>query len=175
MKVTGPGVITENFVSPTVTLHFEEYGLPSGSSWGLTVDSVPYFSSTAWVNITGAPYGGYSGSAYTFSFGLTGTQWVATNTYFNFNAPSQTYQATVFAKQVYVTFTTAGSGSGSVSPSGSTWYWVGTELPIIAENVSGSSFSAWSQTAGTATLGSTSSTATTATIKAPGTITATFV
>jgi hypothetical protein len=172
MKVIGPGVVTENFVSPHVTLHFIEYGLTSGSSWGITVGSVPYFSSTQWLNITGAAYGGYSGSAYTNYYGVAGTQWAPTNSYYSFTAPSQTYLATVFVKEVYVTFTTV--GSGYVSPSGSTWYVVGAVLPILAENVTGSSFSAWSQTSGTATLGSTTSSGTTATIKAPGTITATF-
>jgi Divergent InlB B-repeat domain len=174
MKVTGPGVLTENSLSPHVTLHFEEFGLPSGSSWGISLNNVPYFSGTPWINITGSSYGGYSFSPYTNYYGVAGTEWGSQVTYFSLTAPYQTYQAVVFAKEVYVTFTTAGSGTGYVSPSGSTWYWVGVEIPILAENVSGSSFSAWSQTAGTATLGSTSSTATTAIIKAPGTITATF-
>ncbi len=172
MKVTGPGVVTENFISPHVTLHFLEYGLPSGSSWGIAVNGVPYFSSTPWLNISGSNYGGYSGSAYTNNYGVAGTQWEATSTSFSFTAPYQTYLATVFAKVVYVTFTTV--GSGSTSPSGSTWYFVGTVLPILGENVTGSSFKAWSQTTGTATIGSTTSSGTTATIKGPGTITATF-
>ncbi|MGD0588451.1 MAG: hypothetical protein ABSA63_06640 [Thermoplasmata archaeon] len=171
MKVTGPGVVTENFVSPTVTLHFIEYGLPSGSAWGINVNSVPYFSPTQWLNISGAGYGGYSISPYTNWYGVAGTQWAPTTTSFDFTAPYQTYQAVHFAKEVYVTFTT--SGSGYVSP-GSNWYWVGSELPILAENVSGSTFHDWTQTAGTATLGSTTSSGTTAIIKAPGTITANF-
>jgi hypothetical protein len=174
MKPTGPATVTENFVAPHVTLHFLEYGLPSGSSWGLTVNGVPYFSPHPWLNITGSSYGGYSGSPYTNAYGVAGTQWAPSTTSYSMTAPYQTYQAIVFAKEVYVTFTTGGTGSGYVSPSGSTWYWVGTILPILAENVTGSTFSAWTQTTGTATLGSTSSTATVATIKAPGTITATF-
>jgi hypothetical protein len=173
MKVTGPAVLTENFASPQATLHFIEYGLPTGSAWGITVGGVPYFSHSAWLNITGWSYGYLSGSAYTNYYGVAGTQWEPTNS-FAFTAPYQLYQSIVFAKVVYVTFTTAGTGTGYVSPSGSTWYWVGTVLPILAENVTGSSFSSWSQTSGTATLGSTTSTATTATIRGPGTITANF-
>jgi hypothetical protein len=174
MKVTGPGVVTENFVSPTTTLHFVEYGLPSGSAWGISVNSVAYFSGSEWINITGESYGTYSGSAYTTFYGVTGTQWFATTGSFYDTAPFQTYQAIVFVKEVQVTFTTAGSGTGYVSPTGTAWYVVGTELPILAENVSGSSFSSWTQTTGTATLGSTSSLGTTATVKATGTITANF-
>jgi Divergent InlB B-repeat domain len=174
MKVIGPATVTENFVSPHVTLHFVEYGLPTGSSWGLEVNSVPYFSSTMWLNVTGSVYGGYSGSAYTNWYGVTGTQWIPTASYYSFTAPSQTYQSIVFVKEVYVTFTLTPASSGYTSPSGSSWYVVGTEIPILAENVTGDTFTSWSQTTGTATLGSTSASGTTAIIKATGTITATF-
>jgi hypothetical protein len=174
MTVSGPGVLTENFVAPTVTLHFVEYGLPSGSSWGIDLNNLPYFSGTPWINITGEVYGGYSVSPYTNYYGVAGTQWASMVTYFSFTSPYQTYQAIDFAKEVYVTFTTAGTGTGYVSPSGSTWYWVGSEWPILAENVTGSAFTDWTQTTGTATIGSTTASGTTAIIKAPGTITANF-
>jgi Divergent InlB B-repeat domain len=174
MKVIGPATVTENVASPHVTLRFIEYGLPTGSSWGISLNSVPYFSSTAWINVTGSVYGGYSFSAYTNWYGVTGVQWLPTFSYYSLTAPSQTYQAIVFVKEVYVTFVATPTSSGYVSPSGAAWYVVGAKIPILAENVSGDAFSAWSQTAGTATIGSTSSSGTTAIFKAPGTITATF-
>jgi hypothetical protein len=174
MTVKGPGTVTMNFVQPTATVHFLEYGLPTGAYWGVAYNGVNYYSTGQYINVTGAAYGNLGWSAESNIYGGVGIEWDAVSYYGAVNVPFQTYASVIYQKAVYVTFVAGGTSGGTVDPSGSTWYLVGDALPILAENGTSVTFTAWSQTAGTATISSAGSASTVATIKATGTITASF-
>ncbi|MCI4365737.1 MAG: hypothetical protein L3K10_06745 [Thermoplasmata archaeon] len=175
---TGPATVTASFVQPTSKLHFQEYGLPTGTVWGVVIGGTTYYSNTVYDNVSAVGWGSTSWSATTTMSGGAGIQWDALDSSGSVVAPYQTYQAVVYAEAVLVSWAVAGAASSgaSVTPSGTTtYYYIGSVWPIWAENgtSSPSSFT-WSQTAGTATIVSTSSYATFATILATGTITGNF-
>jgi List-Bact-rpt repeat protein len=181
--IAGPGTVTENFVQPTVTLHFVEYGLPTGTVWGVQINGAyPYYvfytSSTNWVNVTGYAYGGYNVYPLESISAGTGTQWYSPLTSIGVTSPGQTFQSFVYQKQVYVTFVTAPtSPAGTIYTPSTNWYYVGTALPLMAYNATSGTnptFKSWSQTTGTGTIGSTSAPSTFLTVLATGTITCTF-
>jgi hypothetical protein len=177
--VTGPGTITANFAQPSVTIHFYEFGLPKGTTWGVSLNSpttVWYTSNGQELNITDVAYGGYSWGALTSIYGGTGLQWVPSSDYTYLYVPFQTSTSVVYAEQAYLSFTTSSNtGGGTVSPSSSNYYWVGTVLPIMATNgASAPNFVSWSDTTGTGTITSTSAQSTFVTVAGTGTVTAKF-
>jgi List-Bact-rpt repeat protein len=179
--VTGAGWVTENFAQPTGSLHLVEYGLPTGTSWGVDVSgafAVTYTSSTPWINITGVPYAGYNLYPIEGISGGTGTEWNDVATSASLNSQIQTYASFIYQKAVYVTFAVGPTGTaGSIYTPTTNWYYVGTVLPLIAYNATSGtnpSFKDWSQTTGTATITSTSTASTFAVILATGTITCNF-
>jgi len=181
LKVTGPGMLTENMVQPTTTLHVIEYGLPTGTTWGVDLSgpfSALFTSSTNWVNITGVPHTGYYVYAIESINGGTGAQWYSPLTYATVYLPGQTFQSFVYAEEVHVSFATGPSGTaGSIYTPATNWYYVGTVLPLMAYNATSGStpnFKAWSQTTGTGTIASTSMASTFLTVLKTGTITCTF-
>jgi len=177
MTVKGPATLTANYGQPTSTFHFLQYGLPKGTNWGVEVYSgswIWYTSSTQWINITSATWGSYNWYALTYINAGTGAVWNPSNPSGSIDSPFQTYQAVVYAEQFSVAFAVSGTGAGTTNPSTTAWYWVGTVLPIMAENTSSGAFSSWSATTGTATITSTTSSATFAKITGAGTITARF-
>jgi hypothetical protein len=178
--VTGPGSITANFVQPTVTLHFTEFGLPTGTTWGVSVDgqiSAYYSSSTTSITVTGVPlwsYSLYPAQGITTS---TGTEWNSPAGNPSLAAQQQTYQAFVYAQAVYVTFVTGPTGtSGGIYTPASGWYYVGSVLAMIAENGTGTNptFKDWSDTTGTGAITTTSAASTFLTVAKTGTVTCTF-
>jgi len=176
LKVTGPGTLTLNMKAPTSTLHFYEYGLPSGTTWGVTFDSVWYAGSGLEINITGVVYNSYYWSALTLIAGTTtGTLWTPLSYTAYVDAPYQTAATVVYAEQAYVSFATSSNpNGGTTTPTTSAWFWVGQVLPIDAANGSAGSFVSWSDTAGTGTIATTTAESTFVTIAGPGTVTAKF-
>jgi Divergent InlB B-repeat domain len=170
----GPGTVTGNFVAPHVTVHLIEYGLPSGSTWAVLLNNQPFYSATTWINITGIPYGSADIDYTTNSYGPPGVEWQPETYKFSITTPYLTIQAQVFHKYVQVTFVASGSGSVSEFPGGGGWYVVGELVVIAAENVTGSTFSGWSDTPGTVTFASTSVAETYVIILGSGTVTGTF-
>lgn len=76
---------------------------------------------------------------------------------------------------VSVTFQTAGTGTGSVDPSGTASYNVGTSFTATATLTGGSTFGGWSAApVGSVTFGNANDAQTTVTINAAGTVTATI-
>jgi hypothetical protein len=180
LTVTGPGTITVNFNQATETLHFMEFGLPTGTTWGVQLNSptgVWYTSHTQYLNITGVALGGYGWSALSSIYaGTSGMLWVPWSYYGSVTLPFTTYESVVYSEQAYLSFATSSNPSGgTTAPSASAYYWVGTVLPIMASNGSASPFfNSWSDTAGTGTISSTSSPATFVTVAGTGTVTAKF-
>jgi hypothetical protein len=177
--VTGPGTITGNFAQPSATVHFFEFGLPRGTVWGISMNvpaAVWYTSSGNELNITTVAYGGYNWGALTNIYGGTGLQWMPSSYYGYLYVPFQTSTSVVFAEQALLAFTTtSNTGGGTISPSATTYYWIGTVLPIMASNgATTPNFVSWSDTAGTGTISSTSSAATFVTVAGTGTVTAKF-
>jgi hypothetical protein len=181
MVVKGPGLVTASFQQPTSTIHFIEYGLPKGTTWGVYPNNptgVWYTSDTSWLNITDVGMGGYYWSALTNIFGgAFGLQWMPWSYYNEITTPYQNMESVVYAEQAQVAFATSGTAGGSIFPTSTTWYWVGTVLAIYAGNgttTPTAKFSSWSDTAGTGTITSTSSASTWVTVTGTGTVTAKF-
>jgi len=177
VTVGAPGTVTANFASTVYTVTFSEVGLPSGAIWSVVFNSATnYGTAPASIAITSVPVGSYSWSAGPVSAG-TGTEYAPAvyggSTSGTISPPYQTLQVIVFTKQFQVQF--AVSGSGSTTPSSSTYYMNNTILPIAAISSTGTVFSKWASSGAQLLLASTSAASTTATVTGPGTLTATFV
>ncbi|MCI4372267.1 MAG: hypothetical protein L3K02_01270 [Thermoplasmata archaeon] len=189
LTIAGPGTLTLNYAQFSSTIRFQEFGLPTGTTWAidLTVGTGVWFtSSNQWINITDVPYGSWSWSALTLIYAGTGAVWnpmtpsggaIPTNTATgSVDAPFQTAQAVVWGEEFSDTFAVSGTGPGTTNPTpgSAVWYWSGLVVPIMSENTSTGTFNAWSASTGAATFASSSSAATFATITGTGTITAKF-
>jgi hypothetical protein len=177
LKVTGTGTLTVNFQQPTVKLHFQEFGLPAGTTWGVSLGSptaVWYTSHTAWLNITAVAYGAYSWGPLTNIGGGTGLQWTPSSYYSYVVVPFETYESVVYGEQASVAFAITGTAGGTITPTTTTWYWLGSIAVIEASDGTGATFASWSDTAGTGTITSTSSASTFVTIAGTGTVSAKF-
>ena len=174
--VNGPATITANFVPTVHTVHFQEFGLPMGTTWGASLNGQTYWSNHAWINVTGVVDGYSSWSAATGIGGGPGIQWSTPTSSGAIYVPEQTFQAVVYAEAVQVSVVAGGTSGGSTNPSGTTWYYIGSVLPVMASNGTSVSFTGWSSVvlSGSITFGSASSASTIATLNGPGTITATF-
>lgn len=181
LSVTGPATLTAVFTQPTSTVHFTEYGLPSGTTWGVYISGTGinawYLTATRWVNVSGLPWSSYSISPLQTISGGTGVEWNSVlGSAYVYNQ-GQRYQAFDYAKSVYLTVAVGPSGTtGTVYTPTTNWYEVGTWLPMVAQNGTGASptFKSWSQTTGTGTIVSTSSASTFFEVLATGTVTCTF-
>ena len=173
--VKGPATLTANFVVPVATVHYVEYGLPSGTTWGVSLSGQIYYSSSPWINVTGVSYGSYSWGASTNMYGGVGIQWDALPSSGSLAVPTEAYVAVVYGEEYQVTFQTGGTAGGSISPSGTGYYLGGTVLPLMAENGTSVSFSGWSKTVTTGTITFASTKASTyVTLDGSGTVTGSF-
>jgi hypothetical protein len=113
-------------------------GIPSGTTWGVTVGGTRYTSTTSSLTVSGL-----SGSvAYTYDStvsGASGTRYIC-NSGCSGSVSSSTTVTASYGTQYYLTMQ-AGSG-GTVSPS-SNWYNAGSSVSISATPNSGYSFSQW--------------------------------
>ena len=172
--LAAPATITATFVQPTTKITFAEFGLPTGTTWGLTFNSVNYVSDTDLLTISGVPTGSWYWTVLSpLSGGSNGVQLVPTLSAAYMTLPTQTYQAVAFQEQFYVTLVSTPSGSGSTTPSGSAWYTNGTIVAFSAINSTGT-FKSWSSTSTLIVIASSSSASTTATITGTGIVTAKF-
>ncbi|HEV8049557.1 MAG TPA: hypothetical protein VGP88_03085 [Thermoplasmata archaeon] len=175
VTVNGVATLTLNQVVATGTAHFEEMGLPSGTTWGLTFNGQQYWSSKAWINVTGTPYGTYSWSPETGLNGGRGIEWNTLSYFGQVIAPTEGYAVALYAEAFQLTVQAGGTVGGSTNPSGTAYFWSGTVLPLMAVNGTSVSFTSWSKTvtSGTITIATTKAT-TTVTIAGTGTITGNF-
>ena len=155
----------------TFPITFTESGLPSGTSWNVTFNSVTQSSTTATITFTGITSGSYSWNASTPISGGTGTQYVCSTSSGTMNVPAQTSQNIAYNTQYYLTVFSA---YDSPLPS-SGWFDSGSSITgSVASPVSGGSgtryvCTGWSGTGSVPASGSAS--AVTFTISAPSNIT----
>jgi len=141
----------------------------------LTFNGQQYWSSKAWINVTGTPYGTYSWSPETGLNGGRGIEWNTLSYFGQVIAPTEGYAVALYAEAFQLTVQAGGTVGGSTNPSGTAYFWSGTVLPLMAVNGTSVSFTSWSKTvtSGTITIATTKAT-TTVTIAGTGTITGNF-
>ncbi|HUI86849.1 MAG TPA: hypothetical protein VLY21_06815 [Nitrososphaerales archaeon] len=169
---TSPGTVTADFKASSFTVTFTEFGLPASTQWSVTFNGNQAFSTSTSLTFTKIPAGGYSWSAATIPGG-SGVQFSPSPASGFMSVPGQTAQELVFAKQDQVTFGVNPSGSGSTSPSGSSFFNDASKIVVTAFGNAATIFSSWSAT-GSITFASSTSASTIATISGTGTITANF-
>jgi uncharacterized repeat protein (TIGR02543 family) len=112
--------ITASFSAISYTVTFTESGLPSGTEWSVTFNSVSKSSTTDTITFTGVSAGSYSWSVSTPVSGGTGVRYIASPSSGTMNVPSQTSQSITYTTQYYLTVNT--NPSGIDSPTGEGWY-----------------------------------------------------
>ncbi len=176
VTVGAAGTITSNFVSPVKTETFVQTGLPAGTTWSIVFDGLTYFSGGWDLNVTGVATstshywnipGPVAGSSY-------GVQYAAWTTASSVQVAYTTSFELMFVQQVQVGFIAGGTTGGTVYPSTTQYYNVGTLLAIDAYNSSTVHFKSWSSTGGPLTIGQTTWATTTVLIGGPGNVTAAF-
>lgn len=136
------------------------------SSTGDTISFGNVNENTSWSFSVGSPISGGTGIRCTAS-PSSGTVSVPSG-----SGPVTTY--ITFTTQYQVSFAVSPSGSGTTSPSETSWYNSGTIISISATPNVGYVFSSWSTNTSSIIITNPSSESTTATINGPGTITANF-
>ncbi|MCI4318893.1 MAG: hypothetical protein L3K23_02010 [Thermoplasmata archaeon] len=169
----GPGNVTATFTLKSYTVTFAEVGLPKGSTWQVTFNSLTYFSTTATLLVTGQNIGNWYWQGASVTVGGTVTYVPAPFSGYEY-VPYTLHQTLVFGKQFLVQFAVSPSGSGSTNPTTSTFYPNGTSFPVAAQGTATTVFSSWTSSATSLFLGSKTSDSTNVTVRASGTITAKF-
>jgi hypothetical protein len=106
--------ITATFTVTSYSVTFTESGLPLGTSWSVTFNSVTQSSTTTTITFTGITSGSYSWTASTSISGGTGTRYVASTSSGTMDVPSQTSQSITYTTQYYLTVSSAyGTTSGA--------------------------------------------------------------
>jgi hypothetical protein len=158
----------------TYTVQFKEMGLPTGTSWTVTFNSVGNTGTSSKANFAGIAAGSYYWSITSPVAGAAGVQYVALTTAAYMSVPGQLTEIVQFQKQDTVTFVVSPVSSGATTPSGTPWVVNGTSMAVSATPAVGYSFTKWTSSTASITFASATAASTLATIKAPGTITATF-
>ncbi|HZY69654.1 MAG TPA: hypothetical protein VFF67_01580 [Thermoplasmata archaeon] len=161
--------------STTYTITFTETGLPAGTNWSITFNSVSMSSTTSTIT-----FGSISGGTYYYWSATNpvtikpGIQYGANPTGSYMYVPQQLTQVVVFQKQLQVTFVAAPTSDGFTSPGGSPFFPAGSQIPITAGHYTGYAFQTWVAGPGVATLANANLSSTMATITGTGRITAHF-
>ena len=176
LTIGATGTITAHFVVVKTKVTFTEQGLsPTGLAlgWTVTLNSAPVVSNTATL-VTGAQgVGNYYWSISPVSVG-SGDQFAPYPASGYVQMPNTATINVEFIEQFQVTFSVgSGTGTGSISPSGTQWYNTGSEVALSAYANSGSLFQKWAAPAALS-IGSTTLSATNITVAGTGTVTATF-
>jgi len=150
--VSGPGTLTANFqvVVQTYAVTFNEGGLPSGTSWCVSLASFGQSCGTG----TSISYSSISAGSYSYSVTPpgcgSGCQYTPSPSSGSVSVPSQTSVSISFTKQYYLTMTSSGlSGCsvnciGPVSPT-SGYHNADAVVTISAQATTGEgSFDYWS-------------------------------
>ena len=148
------GQVTLIVQPPVYDVTFTESGLPAGTEWSVTFNSVSKSSTTDTITFTGVSAGSYSWSVSTPVSGGTGVRYIASPSSGTMDVPSQTSQSITYTTQYYLTVNT--NPSGIDSPTGEGWYDAGATAHVSAAQyvdiVPGSSryrFDSWTGASGT--------------------------
>lgn len=145
--------ITET-ASFTFQMQFNEYYLPSGTTWKVTFAGVNHSSSSATITIGNLAKGNYPWSVPPVSCG-SGCQLKPSQSSGTANVGT-TLPAPVnvaFPRQYYLSMGVSGGGGGSISPL-SGWYNASSLVTISATPSQGSTFSSWAGSGSGSYIGS---------------------
>ena len=156
------------------TVTFTQSGMPTGTSWSVTLGGFTKSSTTNTITFTGVSSGSYTWSAMAQISGGTGIRYVTSLTSGTMNVPTQLSQSITYTTQYQVSFAVSPSGKGTVNPSTTAYYNAGSVVSISATAQSNYAFYSWNTNTPSITFASSSSASTTATINGAGTITATL-
>jgi len=175
---TGPATITAKFATGTTctkcTATFYQLGLPTGTTWDVTVNGVTTYSTTSSIVLTGITSAFYFATPGYLSAGPGVTyQPVAVSTYFDI--PYQSSVTLQYEKYYLVAFGQSPSYSISLTPSATNWYLAGSTIPLVATGNDNWVLKSWSSSAKTLALSSKSSPALDVVVGATGTVTANIV
>ncbi len=158
----------------TYTIEFIEKGLPSGTSWSVVYNGVTLSSTSSTISFSGLSAGSYYWYSTNPVAGTTGVEYTASTASGYVSPPYELSQYVVYEKQYQENFAVTPSGSGSVSPGGSPWYFAGESSAVSAIAQPGYVFSDWTSSAKTVTFGAKAISSTNFTAAATSTITAHF-
>jgi len=164
--------ITFTAVAPSAyTVTFTESGLPTGTSWSVTLNGLTRSSTSNSISFTGVLAGSYAWNASSTIAVGSGTRYVAQTSSGTIGVPTVSSISLHYVEQYSVTVQpTAG---GSASPSGTSWYDAGSTLSVTAIPTSGYKFAGW-ETNSSITFANSSSATTNAIVDSAGTIVASF-
>jgi hypothetical protein len=152
--------------SSKCSLTFNEVGLPTGSSWGVTFGGSSYPITGSSLALSGLSTSYYYWSAFTpVGLGQYGVAYVPLGTSAGYYYLGQTTSIeVVYEKVAYVTFASnptypsgGGASAGGGAITGSNWYPVGSVNPLSAYNGTAFDFSSWTSSGSNVALGSTNS------------------
>ncbi len=167
------GVIVSCPSSPTVPVSVLESGLPAGTSWSADLSGLT--GSATGQNITF----NVSAGAYTLTPGASvpgaaGTRYQPSPTQIVLSVgSSHLTESVAYSAQYALTTSVSPAGSGTVSPSGSSYHDAGAQVSVQATAAAGYSFSSWTCSVAGA-CSSTSANPMTVTMNSPVTVTANF-
>ncbi|MDG6905694.1 MAG: hypothetical protein JRN20_07920 [Nitrososphaerota archaeon] len=164
-------------------LKFQETGLPSGTQWNATIqpsvcsapckaikDSGATGSTIEFDNVAAGSY------AWTVTSPISagsGEEYAANGSSGVIFVEGDTQQAITYNLEASVTISSSPTGGGTLDPSGTSYYVVGSTFPISATASSGYAFSSWSQSQ-YIVVESPNSQSTKMTVNGPGTLVASF-
>jgi hypothetical protein len=114
---------TATLTVTSYTVAFSETGLPTGTSWTITLGGKDYTSKTNTINISGLSAQNYAWTS-TSSPQNAYTRYVTAQTAGNINVPSQLTQTISYKTEYMVTYTAMGNNSGISTPA-SEWVFAG--------------------------------------------------
>jgi uncharacterized repeat protein (TIGR02543 family) len=167
-------VRAQDLVEVGNSVTFTQNGLPTGTTWSVTLGELTKSSTTNAITFTGVSSGSYTWSAMAQISGGAGIRYVTALSSGTMDVPAQSSQSITYTKQYQVSFAVNPSGKGTVIPSSTAYYDEGFIVSISAAAQSNYAFYRWNTNNPSITFASSSSSTTTATINGPGTITATF-
>jgi len=157
----------------TFPLTFTETGLPSGTTWSLTVNGTTYSSSTQSIEVKGLSPGTYFWSSQPTIQISKGERCVLTQTSGSISVNSPTSLSLSYVLQYFTSFETLPTKGGSTYPNMSEWVNAGSTVSLVAKPSSGYKFAGW-ETNSSITFANSSSATTNAVVDSPGTIVASF-
>ncbi|MDP7975490.1 MAG: hypothetical protein RAK24_04980, partial [TACK group archaeon] len=180
-SMTGPASVVAQFEASNSSLKkpvvypvlvtFSESGLPSGTSWSLSVNGKSYSetSSSLYVNLTP---GSYSWSVSPTVQVSPGVRMVAQVPNGTLSVPSQASVSISYTAQYLVKVMSSNDTQGSVSGGG--WVQAGVSFDVEAQPSSGYKFEGWSANSSALVISNSSLEKTTVVATGPGTLVAEF-
>ena len=136
-----PASKSVTFTEVTYTVTLTETGLPSGTSWSVTLDGVAKASTAPTLTFT-EPNGTYTYTVSTPISGGTGIRYVTVGSGSVTVSGNNTSVSVPYTTQYYLTMSSNPSSGGTASPP-SGWYNASSSVTISATPVSGYAFISW--------------------------------